>query len=71
MNSSVVERHDLCRAPAFDAIVLVFEGDAVAVASEQAAVGDGDAVGVARQIGQHGLGTAEGSFAVDHPFDLA
>jgi hypothetical protein len=28
-------------------------------------------VGIARQIGQHGLGTAEGSFAVNHPFDPA
>ncbi len=65
------EPHDLLSRSAFDAIILVFECDAVAVASKQAAVGDGDAVGVARQIGQHGLGTAEGSFAINHPFDLA
>ena len=45
--------------------------DAGAAAGKQAAVGDGDAVGIARQIGQHGLGAAEGAFAVDHPFDPA
>ena len=41
------------------------------LAGKQATVGDGDAVGIARQIGQHGLGAAEGAFAVDHPFDPA
>ena len=65
------EPHDLLPRAAFGAVILVFESDAVAVAGQQAAVGDGDAVGVARQIGQHGLGAAEGAFAVNHPFDLA
>ena len=56
---------------ALGAVILAFECDAGAVAGKEAAVGDGDAVGVARQIGQHGLGAAEGAFAVNHPFDPA
>src|ERR1700731_2055528 len=65
------EPHDLLPRVAIDAVILVLERDAGAAASKQAAVGDGDAVGIARQIGQHGLGAAEGAFAVDHPFDPA
>ena len=65
------EQHDLLPRATFDAVILVFESDAVAVAGKQAAVGDGDAVGVARQIGQHGLGAAEGAFAVNRPFASA
>ena len=38
---------------------------------DEPAVGDGDAVGVARQIGQHRLGSAEGSLGVDDPLGLA
>jgi N-terminal domain of anti-restriction factor ArdC len=65
------EPHDLLPRVAIDAVILVLERDAGAVAGKQAAVGEGDAVGIARQIGQHGLGAAEGAFAVDHPFDPA
>ena len=65
------EPHDLLPRVATDAVILVLERDAGAVAGKQAAVGDGDAVGIARQIGQHGLRAAEGAFAVDHPFDPA
>jgi hypothetical protein len=65
------EPHDLLPGAAFDPVVLVFECDAGAVASEQAAVGYGDAVGVARQMGEHRFGAAEGALAVDYPFDGA
>ena len=65
------EPHDLLPRVAIDAVILVLERDAGAAAGKQAAVGDGDAVGIARQIGQHGLGAAEGAFAVDHPFEAA
>jgi hypothetical protein len=65
------EPHDLLPRGAIDAVILVFERDAGVVAGKQAAVGDGDAVGIARQIGQHSLRAAEGTFAVDHPFDPA
>ena len=57
------EPHDLLPRVAIDAVILVLERDAGAgaAAGKQAAVGDGDAVGIARQIGQHGLGAAEGA----------
>src|SRR6195256_1657008 len=61
------EPHDLLPRVAIDAVILVLERDAGAVAGKQAAVGDGDAVGIARQIGQHGLRAAEGVFAVRPP----
>ena len=41
------KRHGLVALAAFDPVVLVFEGDAVVVHRDQAAVGDGDAVSVA------------------------
>jgi hypothetical protein len=41
------ERHDLVARRPIGAIILVLEGDAVAVAGDQPAVGDGDAVGIA------------------------
>src|SRR6202030_2229175 len=45
------EPHDLLPRVAIDAVILVLERDAGAVAGKQAAVGDGDAVGISRQIG--------------------
>ena len=42
--------HDLVAITTFGTIVLPSEGDAVAVAGDQPAVGDGDAVGIARQM---------------------
>ena len=65
------ERHELLSFATFGAIVLPLEGDAIAVERDQPAVGDGNAVGVARQIGEHGLGPAEWTLAVDDPFRLA
>ena len=65
------ERHDLLALAAFGTIVLPSEGDAVAVAGDQPAVGDGDAVGIARQIGQHRLWPAERALGIDHPFGSA
>ena len=60
------ERHPLGTSTAVGAIVLVFEGDAVAVERDQPAVGDGDAVGIARQIGQHRFGSGERSACSRH-----
>ena len=65
------ERHGLVARGAFDPIVLPFEGDAVVIACEQAAIGDGDAVGVAGEIAQDFLGPAERPLAVDHPLAVA
>ena len=66
-----VERHGLEPVAAFDAVVLPFERDAGFVECEEPRVGDGDAVGIAREIGEHGLGSGEGSLGVDHPLGLA
>ena len=57
--NSWLQRHGLVAAGAFDPVVLPLEGDAGLVGGDQPAVGDGDAMGVARQIGEHGLGSAE------------
>ena len=63
--------HGLVALAAFDAVILVSEGDACRIGLDQAAVGYGDPVGIARQVGQHGPGPAEGPFGIDHPFGLA
>ena len=65
------ERHDLLAVRAIAAIVLVAEGDAGRVESEQPPVRDGDAVGIARELGEHGFGTGEGRLGVDHPAFMA
>ena len=49
------------------AVILVAEGDAALVESDEAAVGDGDAVGVAGEIGEHRFGPGEGRLGVDEP----
>src|SRR5215813_12155621 len=48
-----LQRHGFVPVRAFEAVVLVFERDAVRVGGDQAAVGDGDAMGVAGQVGEH------------------
>src|SRR6266568_5056889 len=65
------ERHHLGLVAAVGAVVLPPEGHAGVVEGDEPAVRDGDAVGVERKIGQHRLGTAERSLAVDDPFELA
>ena len=62
--------HDLVAGASFISIVLPFEGDAVVIARDQAAVGDGDAVGVAAEIGKHRFGSGERALGVDHPIDV-
>ena len=54
-------------------IAVVLPGEVALAVGEpgQAGVGDGDAVGIAAEIGQHRLGTGEGRFGVDDPFDAA
>ena len=51
----------------FEAVILPFEGDALVIERDQAAVRDGDAVGIAREIAQYFRGSPEWTFAVDHP----
>src|SRR5262245_22979180 len=50
-----LQRHGFVPVRAFEAVVLVFERDAVRVGGDQAAVGDGDALGVAGQVGEPAL----------------
>src|SRR6266849_6136792 len=66
-----IERHHPVSLPAFEAVILPFEGDALVIERDQAAVGDGDTVGVAREIAQYFRGSPEWAFAVDHPLTVA
>jgi DDE superfamily endonuclease len=65
------QRHRLVTGWAVDPIVLVPEGDAVLVGSQEPAIGDGHAGGVAREITQDLPGSGERLSCVDHPIDLA
>jgi hypothetical protein len=62
-----VDRHGPEPVAAFDAVVLPFEGDARVVEGDEPGVRDRDPVSVAREIGEHGLGSGEGSLGVDDP----
>ena len=66
-----VERHGLEPVAAFDPVVFPFEGDALFVERDEPGVRDGDPVGVAGEIGEHGLGSGEGSLGEDDPFAVA
>src|SRR6516225_10339084 len=61
------ERH--CRVPRPPAaVILVTEGHAALVESNEATVRDGDAMSVAGEIGEHCLWPGEGRLGVDKPF---
>ena len=57
------ERHDLLAVCAMAAIILVAEGDAGLVESEQPPVRDRDSMSIAREIGEHGVWAGEGGLA--------
>src|SRR3954465_13461162 len=61
------ERHPAIACPPVAAVILVAEGDAAVVESEEAAVRDRDAVGVTGEIGEHRLRPGEGRLGVDEP----
>src|ERR1700758_2980501 len=63
------ERH--CAVPRLPvaAIILVLEGHAAPVESNEATVGDGDAVCVAGEVGEHCFWPGEGRLGVDKPCD--
>ena len=63
--------HDLLPVARFDAIVFPSEGHGLGIGADQAVVRDRDPVGVSAEISQHGLGSAEGRFGIDHPFGFA
>src|SRR5215467_10345697 len=61
------ERH--CAVPRLPAaVILVTEGHAALVESNEATVRDGDAMGVAGEIGKHCFRPGEGRLGVDKPF---
>src|SRR5215467_8987792 len=61
------ERHcAVSRLPA--AVILVAEGHAALIESNEATVRDGDAMGVAGEIGEHCFRPGEGRLGVDEPF---
>src|SRR5215813_12013516 len=61
------ERH--CAVPRLPAaVILVTEGHAALVESNEASVRDGDAMGVAGEIGEHCFWPGEGRLGVDKPF---
>src|SRR4051794_20189360 len=49
------------------AVILVAEGDAALVESDEAAVCKGDAVGVACEIGEHGFTPGKGRLGINQP----
>src|SRR5262249_34443653 len=65
-----LERHGCVPVRAFEAVVLIFERDAVRVGGDQATVGDGDAMGVAGQVGQHLPWPCERTLGIDEPVRL-
>ena len=60
------QAHGLLAVACFDPIILPAESHGLGVRADQSSVRDGDAVGLSTEIGQHGFGTAEGRFGIDH-----
>src|SRR6266581_8797852 len=61
------DRHCAVPRPPVAAVVLVAEGHAALVESNEATVRDGDAMGVAGEIGEHCFWPGEGRLGVDKP----
>ena len=71
MNSSVASVITWYLRGTFDPVVLPFEGDALVIGCDQAAVGDGNAVGIAGEVTQDFLRAAERVLAINHPVAVA
>ena len=71
MNSSVASVITLYLAGPSTAVVLPFEGDALVIGCDQAAVGDGDAVGIAGEIAQDLLRGLRTGPCNNHPVAVA
>src|SRR5215831_4805128 len=65
------ERHKLVASVALGSVILPFEGHALVVEGDEAAVGNSNAVRVARQVGEHSVGSAKRPLGIDYPLDLA
>ena len=59
-----VERHELVASVSLGSVILPFEGHALAVEGDEAAVGDRDPVRVAGQVGEHRAGSAKRRFSI-------
>ena len=66
-----VQGHGFVLVLLFLTIVFPFKRDAPFIVGDQAVIGDGDAVCVSGEVGQHGFGSCEGSFGIDHPLDVS
>ena len=66
-----IERHDAIAGLALAPVIFPFEADAGAIEGDDAGIGDGDAVGIAGEIGEHGIGTGEGTLGIDNPLHAA
>jgi len=64
-----IEGHGLM-ANGVAAIVLVPEGDKMAVIGDESGVGEGDAVGIAAEVLEHGFGSGERWFDMDVPVEV-
>ena len=58
-----IERHDTVTGRSVAPVIFPFEADTVAIEGNEAGIGDGDAMGVAGEIGEHGIGTGEGTYS--------
>ena len=65
------QTHDLLAIAVLDAVVLPSECDGVGIGADEAMVRDGHPMGISAQIGEHGLGAAEGWLGIHNPFGFA
>ena len=66
-----IERHDAVTGLSVAPVILPFEADTLAIEGDEAGICDGDAMGIAGEIGEHGIGTGEGTFGIDKPIHTA
>ncbi len=64
-----VERHEFVASLELGPVILPFESHALAVESDEPAVGNSDTVGVPGQVGEHSVGSAKRPLGIDHPCD--
>src|SRR6516225_4569487 len=65
------ERHQLVASLALGAVILPFEGHALAVEGDEPAIGNSNPVRVAGKVGEDSVGYAKRSLDIDHPFARA
>ena len=63
--------HDLLAVAGLDAVIFPAEGDGGCICADQTGVRDRHPVCIAAEVGQHGLGAAEGRFGINNPLGFA